>query len=672
MLRAEQRHEIDASGSQSHHVTDPLGIHAGLIRNQADPTVANEMQTVFEQHRNAGANRSVIVSLAGSRGTRSGCRGTCDGPSTHTPEGKRSVQSKSLLLIVMLLWACGRTGPAPQPEPTQFPGQPASPEVDVDELLRSLSLRDRIAQLVMPWIAGTYAAFDDEAFAKMQSWVDSLHVGGLLVSVGSPLDVAAKLNRLQERSQLPLLIGSDLEAGTAIRLNGGTPFPPNMGVAATGSDSDAYDIGRVNALEGRAVGIHLAFAPVADVNNNPSNPIINVRSFGENPNQVGRLVAAEVRGLQEHGMLATAKHFPGHGDTGTDSHIALPVLTTDWKRLDSVELVPFRSAIAAGVTGVMSAHIALPGIDGGLMRPGTVAPNILTGILRDSLGFKGLVITDALNMGGVGNVYGTEAAVRAFVAGADLLLQPADPSAAIDVMAAAVARKEISPERLNRSVRRVLELKRQLGLFHSRTVPLDSIPSTVGRAEFRDLARQMAARSMVLVKDVNGTVHGLRRGRPALTLVTYGEEENRSLGNTLASELRSRGYPVSVFKLWPASGPASYDSAAAAIKRGQLPVFAVSDKPVDRRGAIGVPETIVNLISETARSRPTVLVSLGNPYLISNLPEVGSYLVGWRSNSVTEQAAARALAGMSSITGRLPISIPPLYARGWGVQRHVP
>lgn len=579
---------------------------------------------------------------------------------------------KHLTVLVIGLFACGRTGPVPQPQPTQFPPQAGVAEVDVDGILASLSLRDKIAQLTMPWIAGTYAAFDDEMFARMQAWVDSLHVGGMLISVGSPLDVAAKLNRLQERSRLPLLIGSDLEAGTAIRLNGGTPFPPNMGVAATGSDSDAYEIGRITALEGRAVGIHLAFAPVADVNNNPANPIINVRSFGEDPHSVGRLVAAEIRGLQEHGMLATAKHFPGHGDTGTDSHIALPVLTTDWRRLDSVELVPFRSAIAAGVTGIMSAHIAMPGIDGGLMRPGTVAPNIMTGVLRDSLGFHGLVITDALNMGGVGNVYGTEAAVRAFVAGADILLQPADPGAAIDAMVAAVGRREISLERLNRSVRRVIELKRQLGLFGRRTVPLDTIPSIVGRAEFRELARQMASRSIVLVKDVNGTVHGLRRSRPSIAMVTYGEEENRSVGTTLASELRARGFPVSLFKLWPASGPASYDSASASLARGQLPLFAVSDKPVAQRGTLGIPLPVLDLIAATARARPTILVSLGNPYLIADLPEVGSYLIGWRSNSVTEQAVGRALAGVTSITGRLPISIPPEFPRGWGLQRDLP
>src|SRR6185503_12896357 len=344
-----------------------------------------------------------------------------------------------------MVGACGRGGTVPPPQPAQFPGQPAPPEVNIEALLESLSLRDRIAQLVIPWIPGSYAAFDDEAFARMQAWVDSLHVGGLLVSVGSPFDVAAKLNRLQERSRLPLLVASDLEGGTAIRLNGGTPFPPNMGVAATGSDSDAYELGRITALEGRAVGIHLAFAPVADVNNNPANPIINTRSFGEDPAAVGRLVAAEVRGIQEHGMLAGAKHFPGHGDTGTDSHITLAVSTADWPRLDSVELVPFRSAIAAGVASIMSAHIAMPGIDGGQLRPGTVVPGILTGILRDSLGFKGLVVTDALNMGGVANTYGAEAGVRAFIAGADLLLQPADPRMTISAMAAALARGEITP-----------------------------------------------------------------------------------------------------------------------------------------------------------------------------------------------------------------------------------
>jgi beta-N-acetylhexosaminidase len=583
----------------------------------------------------------------------------------------RSVKFGHLALLLLAVWSCGPARPVPQPQPAQFPPQPTPPEVDVDDLLGSLSVRDRVAQLVIPWVAGNYQAFDDEAFRRVQTWVDSFHVGGLIISVGSPLDLAAKLNRLQERSPLPLLIASDLEAGTAIRLNGGTPFPPNMGVAATEREFDAYTLGRITALEGRAVGIHLAFAPVADVNNNPANPIINVRSFGENPAAVGRLVAAQIRGLQEHGMLAAAKHFPGHGDTGTDSHIALPVLKAGWSRLDSVELVPFRSAIAANVAAVMSAHIALPNFDGGQLRPGTVAPTILTGLLRDSLKFNGLVVTDALNMGGIATAYGAEGAVRAFLAGSDLLLQPADPRIAIEAMVAAVMRREISAERLNRSVRKVLEVKRRLGLFARRTVPLDSIPLIVGRSEFREEALAIAARSIVLVKDVNGTVHNLERLRPPLSLVTYGEETNRAIGNALAAELRSRGFAVTSFKLWPASGPASYDSATAVLARSPVSLFAVSDKPTESRGSLGLPDSLVSLITTTSRRRPTILVSLGNPYLISGLPDVWSYLIGWRSNTVTEQAVAGALAGVSSITARLPISIPPEYPRGWGLQRQI-
>ena len=584
------------------------------------------------------------------------------------------MQPKLLVLVMVLLAACA--GPVPEvapPHPNKFPPAPVIlTDLDTDQLLRTLSPRDKIAQLVMAWIPGTYMAYDDAAFRRMEQWVDELHVGGLIVSVGSPLDIAAKLNRLQAGAELPLLIGSDLEGGTSIRLNGGTPLPPNMGVGAIGSDSAAYEVGRITALEGRAVGIHLAFAPVADVNNNPDNPIINTRAFGEDPATVGRLVAAEVRGLQEHGMLATAKHFPGHGDTGTDSHLALPVIGSDWRRLDSIELVPFRAAIGAGVEVVMSAHIALPAIVPGELRPGTVAPGVLTGILRDSLGFRGMVVTDALNMAGVADAYGAAAGVRAFLAGADLLLQPADPAAAIAAMEVALENGEYTIERLDRSVRRVLDAKRALGLFARRTVPLDSIPAVVGGAAFQATAREMAARSIVMVKDVGGIVHGLRRARPSLGLVIYGEEDNRTVGQALAGELRAQGFSVSALRLGPASGRASYDSAAALVARQGTALFAVADRPVAGRGTIGVPAPLLALLGGAVRVRPTILLSLGNPYLISRVPEIGSYLIAWRSNPTTEVAAARALAGAAPISGRLPITLPPDYPRGWGVMRRVP
>ncbi|MCZ6753891.1 MAG: hypothetical protein O7E49_01145, partial [Gemmatimonadetes bacterium] len=448
---------------------------------------------------------------------------------------------------------------------TQASGQaadgtgPSAAVASIDGLMQSLDTRQKVAQIVVPWLPGSYAAFDAEALDKARMWVDSLQIGGLIISVGSPLDVAAKLNYLQERSRIPLLVAADLESGTAIRLLGGTPFPRNMGVAAAGGELDAYQVGRISALEGRAVGIHMAYAPVADVNNNPDNPIINVRSYGEDPNQVARLVAAEIRGMRDHGMLSTAKHFPGHGDTGTDSHIELPVITAGWDRLDSLELVPFRAAIAAGVTAVMSAHIAVPGFNGSNSRPATLAPDIMTGILRDSLGFEGLIVTDALNMAGVVRRYGEgESAVLALLAGADLLLQPGDPAIAIDAVVQAMAAGRISQERLDRSVRRMLALKQQQGLFHRRLVDLDRIPTVVGSAAFQAIARDITERSLVLVKDSTDLVKSFSTARQ-VSIVNLSKDGQQSLGNTLLGKLREAGMTVRSFRLYPASGAASYD-----------------------------------------------------------------------------------------------------------------
>ena len=556
---------------------------------------------------------------------------------------------------------------APPGPAVPVPGPSGEPP-DIDRVLAGLSLRDKAAQLIMPWLAGSYTAYDDWALAESVRLVDSLHVGGLIVSVGSPLDIAAKLNSLQARSALPLLVAADLEGGTAIRLAGGTPFPTNMGVGASGRDSDAYAMGRVTAEEGRAVGIQLAFAPVADVNNNPANPIINTRSFGEDPHAVGRLVGADVRGLEEHGMAATVKHFPGHGDTGNDSHLALPVITADWRRLDTLELVPFRAAISAGATAVMSAHIAVPALEGGQSRPGTVVPSILTGLLRDSLHFQGLVVTDALEMGGLVNTYGaSEAPVLALIAGADLLLQPVDARATIDAVERAVRQGRVSEARLDRSVRKVLALKQRLGLFEQRTVQLENVPRIVGSAEHLATALDVAQRSIVLLAD-DGAVDTLRTRPRRLALVAYGDEGNPIVGPTLLQELRRAGDTVSIFRLWPQSGPASFDSARAVLRANPLALFAVAVRAVPWRGRIGMPDALAGLLDESAAARPTTLVSLGSPYLISQTTKVKSYLLGWAANPISETAVARALTG-ARIGGRLPIRVPPGFPLGAGLDR---
>lgn len=538
----------------------------------------------------------------------------------------------------------------------------------VDSVLATLPLEARAAQLVMGWMPGTYTAADDAAFVRVRRWVDSLRIGGIIVSVGSPLDVAARLNTLQRGATVPLLVASDLEAGTSLRLVGGTPFPPNMGVAATGVERDAWQVGRITALEGRAVGIHLAFAPVADVNSNALNPIINTRSFGEDPRRVGRLVVQAVQGLEQHGMLATAKHFPGHGDTDVDSHLAMPRLAASWQRLDSLELVPFRQAVSAGVTAVMSAHMALPSLEPS-GRPATLAPAILTGVLRDSLHFKGVIVTDALNMGGIVSGFGAaDAAVLALEAGADILLQPADPVATVAAVVAAVKSGRITQARLLQSVRRVLELKERAGLFRTRQVNLDQVTNQVGSAQSMDTARAIAARGIVLVRDDQALLDRLRARRGSRALLVYADDANVGGGTTLASELRARGDTLVVFRLTPASGPASLDSARAVARRAPVLIAAAAVRASASRGSIALPPQVAALFDSLARERPTVLLSLGSPYLGAQVPAASSFLIAWGANATTEWAAASALTG-SAISGQLPVGLPPTLSIGAGLRR---
>ena len=551
--------------------------------------------------------------------------------------------------------------------PVPRASSPVPVSVSIDSLLATLTVREKAAQLVTPWLAGAYTAFDDSIFQVAARWIDSLRIGGLLISVGSPLDIAVKLNALQERSPLPLLVSADLEWGAGMRLVGGTTFPQIMAVGATGDTADAYVIGQAAAIEGRAVGIHVNLAPDADLNNNPLNPIINTRSFGEDPAQVGRLVAAYVRGLREHGMLATLKHFPGHGDTDLDSHIGLPTIRGDYARLDSLELVPFRAGIGAGADVVMSAHIAFPTLTGS-DEPGTLSPAVLSGLLRDSLGFTGLVVTDALDMGAIVREYGAgEATVRAFLAGSDILLQPADPDSAVNAMAAAVLQGRIPLERLDASVRRVLAVKQRLGLFAERRVPLDRIPLTVGVTRFQNAADDIAVRALTLVRDTAGTLRALRRARTRLALIAYADERNAGAGTRMAEVLRAGGDTVEFFRLWPMSGPLSYDSARAVIARAPRVVFAANVRPLSGRGFIALPDSLARLVAAIDALKPTVLVSLGSPYLLNQTPTAKSYLIAWSGARAAERAAALALLGRVPITGRLPIRLPPAYPIGHGM-----
>ncbi len=577
------------------------------------------------------------------------------------------------ILSLPVLFACTR-GPVPErlvPDP--YAALPSvdverSSKITVDALLQTLTVRQKVGQLVMPWLLGDYAAFDSEEYDTLAVWVDSLEVGGIVISIGPPLEIAAKLNALQRRSRLPLLIAADLEYGSGMRLEGGTAFPMPMAIAAGGQVTDAYEVGRVTAEEAHAVGIHMTFSPVADLNSNPENPIINTRAFGESPEAAAPFLRAYVAGASDYGLYTTAKHFPGHGDTGLDSHIELPVVTACWDRLDTLELAPFRTAIRAGVTAVMTAHVAVPCITADRPDPATLSPSIMTAVLRDSLRFDGLVVTDALTMGAIVREYGAgESAVLAFLAGSDLLLMPADAKAAIDAMVAAVESGRVSPARLDSSVRRVLDLKQRAGLFQRRTVPLDSVPAVVGRREFESLADGMAARSVTLVQE--GPLRETRRQRGGVGLVVYARETTLSAGNRLAAELRRLGDTVTTFRLYPSSGPLSYDSARAVIEQNSRTVFAVNVRVVSGLGHVAMPDSLAALIQTTARRKPTVLASFGSPYLLAQLPDYqGGYLLAWSGIGSAELAVAAAIAGGAEITGRLPITLGQQHPRGSGIQ----
>jgi len=409
-----------------------------------------------------------------------------------------------------------------------------------------------------------------------------------------------------------------------------------------------------------------------DVNNNPANPIINTRSFGEDPVQVGRLGAAFIRGLRRGGVLATAKHFPGHGDTGTDSHIALPVIAADRARLDSVELAPFRAAVEARVDAIMSAHIALPAITGGDL-PATLSGAVLDTLLRGTLGFRGLVVTDALNMGAIVQRYGAgPAAVMALRAGADILLMPTDARQAVDAVVAAVERGDVSEARLDSSVARIIAAKARVGLFRRRTVDLAQIARHVGTARNESQARRIAERALVLVKDSLGLVPLTPERRERVLVIAWAEEGDATAGVALVAALRQGGARrVEVRRLYPASGPASYDSVRTAAARASAIVVAVAARPAAwRPTAVNMADSLVTWVQlMSAAGAPIITVAFGSPYLLGQVPATPAYLVAWSDVDPAESAVADALLGRIAIEGRLPVSLPPFAPRGAGLSR---
>lgn len=571
-----------------------------------------------------------------------------------------------------------RTLPTPAFRPSFTAPLPDDARRWIDQTLAGLSLRERVGQMVTVWALGDYTSTTDPAYVELRRWIEEDKVGGVIMSLGSPIEVAAKVNDFQRMAKIPLLISSDIEPGLG-RLEGGvfapntygggsaTILPNNMAIGATGNEANAFEAGRITGHEAQAIGIHIAFAPVVDVNNNPANPVINTRSFGEDPQAVARMSAAFVRGVQSEGVAAVAKHFPGHGDTDTDSHTALPIVSSNRARLEAVELVPFRAVVDAGISGVMTAHIALPAIAHDSI-PATLSPSIISGLLRDTLHFRGVTYTDALSMEGIGGGYTVEkSAVLAVQAGADVLLKPTDVRRAIDAVVAAVEHGAIPPARIDASVRRLLELKLRTGAIQHPIVALDSLRLRVGSATSRATAARIATEAVTLLRDQASLVPIKASG--STLVLTYASENDLDAGRVFGATVRTTVRNARVVRITPRWSRAQLDSL---VRPADRLIIATQVRTIEGEGRFSVAKPVAQWIDSISATHAVIVAAHGNPYVLREFPHVGAYLATWGRGPALEDAAARAITGRIGVTGKAPVSLPGFFARGDGLVRVAP
>jgi beta-N-acetylhexosaminidase len=557
----------------------------------------------------------------------------------------------------------------------------------------SMPLEAKVGQLFVVPANGVFVSEDSEPFQTLRHHVLDNKVGGVILFRSNVYGAAVLVQKLQEMASVPLLVSADLEAGTGMRFEDTTYGPWAMAIAATGDPSLAERRGRATAEEARAIGVAQVFAPVADVNVNPDNPVINVRSFGEDPEDVARYVVAAVHGLQSGQVLATLKHFPGHGDTAADSHRSLATVTAGKGRLESVELVPFRAGIAAGAEAVMVAHVSVPALDdtpapvlpnappspdavgetpevvAGSV-PATVSAPIVTGVLRTELGFKGLVVTDSMRMGAITSHFEPgEAAIRAILAGADQILMPSDPDAAIAAVLAAVRSGRIPEKRIDESVVRILDVKKRLALYDKGIPFVGKIATIVGTRRHEDLESEIARRSMTLVREAAGVLP-LRREARLLSVVVADEPTLHGPAGTLEKELKARVPGVRSVRLDTRSTPDETKAAADAAKDADAVLLSLFVRARSGQGKFVIPDAARAAIPALlASGRPVVAVAFGSPYLLRDFPDLPTYMCAWGSQPVVQTAAARALFGEAAIEGHLPITIPGLAKRGDGIAR---
>ena len=599
----------------------------------------------------------------------------------------KTLRLSAALLAAALFASC--SGANPFPQSTVDFGQLAS---DVPHTT-SLSLDQKIGQLFVVPARGLYMSEESKDFQTLRHHVVDNGVGGVILSRSNVYEAAVLVGKLQELARTPLLFSADLEAGLGMRFDDVTYGSWAMAVAAAGDPALAEKRAAALGREARAIGIGQVFAPVADVNVNPDNPVINVRSFGEDPADVSRYVEAVVRGLQTGQVLATLKHFPGHGDTTVDSHRSLATVPADRARLESVEFVPFRAGIKVGAESVMVAHVSVPSLDdapapvlaspvkspdamGDTLEvekgavPATVSVPIVTGVLRKELGFTGLVVTDAMRMGAITSHYEAgEAAVRAILAGADQVILSNDTDAAIVAVFAAVKSGRITEKRIDESVKRILDVKKRLNLYDKGTPFIGKIAKIVDTPATQALEAEIARRSLTLVREQQGVLP-FQKNLKLLSLVIADEATLNGPTGPLAADLKARVPSVKTVRLDPRSTPEETKAAVEAAKDADVVLVSLFVRIRSGQGKISVPEAGKSALPQIlAAGKPVVAVSFGSPYLLRDFPDLPTYLCAWGGQDVSQTAAVQALFGETAIGGKLPITIPGLAKRGDGIAK---
>jgi beta-N-acetylhexosaminidase len=591
----------------------------------------------------------------------------------------RGILRPALVAVVCILAAAGAERKVTKPPARSAALPPIKASATVRRWMRGMTLRDEVAQLVFIPFNGESPNSRSRAYRRFVRLIEQTKVGGLVltntadghvVRKAEPYALAAFLNRIQRLAKVPLMVGADFERGASMRVDGTTVFPHAMAFGAAGAPELARYEGQITAREARALGVHWVYYPVADVNNNPDNPIINIRSFGENPQLVAVLVKAFIEGAhsdKHNFVLTTAKHFPGHGDTAVDSHLNLPSIGADRQHLENVELAPFRAAIEAGVDSIMTAHIAVPALAPPDL-PATLSPAILTDLLRKQLGFQGLVVTDALDMGGIAKGFSSaEAAVRALEAGADALLMPADPEAAIHAVVAAVESGRLSRQRIRESVVKVLSAKERVDLGRRRVVDLEGLGDVINGPEASARGQEVADRAVTLVRNYNNIVPLANPQNACYVVMT--ESRGSSEGREFVQQVRMRARQAAVETLDPSMSRADLDAALARLASCQTYAVEAFATVAAYRGSVALAGDLPHVL-ETLETlgKPLVLVALGSPYLLRDFPNATAYLATFSNVPPSEIAAVRALWGEMDIRGRLPVSIPGQADWGDGIQ----